>query len=105
MAGRSLVSCRNEVSTTCELIEEAEELWAAEQSEKPKALDSISKNYERFKHGNNETPAVNQEGMSSIPWPKTESGDPLNVDLLLATANQPSITKGCYATPCEIAAA
>lgn len=63
------------------------------------------KNYKCFKHGDNEKRAVDQKGMLLIPWPQKGSGDPLDVDLLLATANEPSLTKGSYATPQEIAAA
>ena len=62
------------------------------------------KNYKCFKHGANEVPAVDQNGMLTIDWPKTESGDPLDVDLLLATANKPCLnSNGSYATPQEIA--
>ena len=130
------VPCRTEVSTVCELIKEAKELWAAEQSKKRNpgpissdwgavglllnpngtGLDEIregwsrrveeeSQNYKCFKHGDNEKRAVDQKGMLLIPWPQKGSGDPLDVDLLLATANEPSLTKGSYATPQEIAAA
>ncbi len=64
------------------------------------------KNYKCFKHGDNEKRAVDQKGMLTIDWPRTESGDLLAVDLLLATANQPCLNiNGSYATPQEIAAA
>ena len=128
------VPCQREVSTACELIEEAEELWAAERlrtrsscistdwgavglllnPERP-GLDEIRagwscrvkkehKIYKCFKHGNNEKPSLDQEGMLSIDWSNTESGGPLGVDLLLATANKPSLKEDCsYANPQEIA--
>ena len=128
------VPCQHKVSMAAQLVEEAEELWAAERLGtksscissnwgavglllNPERTDDLgeikegwsrrvreeSKNYKCFKHGDNEKRSVDQKGMLLIPWPNTESGDPLNVDLLLATANQPSLTKGSYATPQEIA--
>ena len=119
------------------MIEEAEELWAAERLEPRSScistdwgavglllnperpgLDEIKagwlrrvkkepQNYEGFKKGANERePAVDQEGMLSIDWPNPESGDLLDVDLLLAIATQPSLNNDCcYATPQEIAVA
>ena len=133
------VPCQRKVSTADQLVEEAEELWVAEQSPRTDSprpapicisndwgavglllnpnrtgLDEIragwfrrveeeSQNYKYFKHGDNEKRAVDQKGMLLIPWPQKESGDPLDVDLLLATATEPSLTKGAYATPQEIA--
>lgn len=128
------VPCRCPVSSADHLVQEAQALWAAEQS-KPSTpgplsdhwgavgllcnlrcttLDTIragwtervaeeQDNYARFRHTNREPAAVGPDGLLAIPWPTTESGDPLAMDLLLATATVPSLHKGSYATPEAIA--
>lgn len=129
-----VLPCRCTVSTADQLVNEAEALWAAEQS-RPSTSGPISatwgavglllnpnqtglddvragwsrrveaerRHYEHFKHGANERPAVGPDGILSIPWPNAESGVPLNVDLLLATATAPCLNNGSYATPQAIA--
>ena len=131
-----VLACRCTVSTADQLVNEAQALWAAEQS-KPSmpgpisatwgavglllnpnqtALDDIKagwsrrveaerKHYEPFSHAHNERPAVCPDGILSIPWPIPESGAPLNVDVLLATATVPCLNNGSYATPQVIAEA
>lgn len=132
-----VMPCRCTVSTADQLVNEAQALWAAEQSHRsppgplaatwgavgllpnPRcqaALDDIRdgwtrrvaqepQHYAHFKHAANEQPAVSPDGILSIQWPSTESGAPLNVDLLLATAIVPCFNNGSYATPQAIAEA
>jgi hypothetical protein len=55
-------------------------------------------------HGPGETPQVDARGHLTLEWPQDyESGDPLDFDLLLATANVPDLDGGRYASPTEIA--
>jgi hypothetical protein len=62
--------------------------------------------YRGFPHANGEETAIGPDGLLTIAWPKTESGDDLAVDLLLATATKPEpLVEGHYAPPNEIAAA
>jgi hypothetical protein len=128
-----VVPCRSTVSTPEQLVDEAEELWAAEHKRSdPRAVstewgavgllvnpqknvsDEIKigwsrrvakegQHYEEFRHSAKEQAAVNREGMLTIPWPKAKSVDSVNVDILLATANQPCLINGLYATPQMIA--
>lgn len=131
-----VMPCRCTVSTADQLVNEAEILWAAEQSNlaKPgpisadwgavglminpkqtadddikagwlRRVESERQHYEGFSHAENEEPAVDPSGILSIPWPMPESGAPLNVDILLATATQPCVDGGFYATPQVIAEA
>ena len=130
------VPCRCVVHTLGQAIEEAEALWAAEQSDwatpgplaagwgaigllpnpNRTGLDALTigwsariadedEVYERFPHGDGEAPAVTPSGTLAIPWPITEVGEPLDVDLLLATATVPTLHGGAYAAPEVIAAA
>lgn len=55
-------------------------------------------------HGPDEEPQVDAQGYLTIEWPrKRDGGDPLDFDLLLATANVPSLRGNRYASPPEIA--
>lgn len=130
------VPCRCGVHTLDHLVEEAEALWVAEQSNpsnpgplaanwgavgllcnpKRRELDTLRAGwsarvasehniYKQFPHGDGEVPAVTPDGILTIPWPTTESGDSADVDFMLATATAPTLHKGAYATPQEIAAA
>ena len=56
--------------------------------------------YKDFPSKKGEQPAVNSDGILTIPWPCTESGDRVDVDFLLATATVPTLV---YATPDTIA--
>ena len=47
--------------------------------------------YQGFSHAANEQPAVGPDGILSIPWPIAESGAPLKMDVLLATATVPCL--------------
>jgi hypothetical protein len=62
--------------------------------------------YLNFPHTTHETPAVDRHGMLNIPWPKTDSGELRQVDMLLATATQPNcLVDDAYPSPEAIAAA
>ena len=61
--------------------------------------------YTDFCHKEGEQPAVNSDGILTIPWPCTESDTPVDVDFLLATATVPTLCNGEYATPQTIAGA
>ena len=50
-----------------------------------------------------EDAAVDKRGILTIPWPKCTDGSALEVDVILATATNPKIVKGSYATPDKIA--
>ena len=129
------VPCQAAVETFAQLTEEAEALWAAERkrtnSHKLAAnwgavgllgnpsqtgLDSFSADwsarvtvendiYKHFPSVEGEVAAVTPDGLLSIQWPATESGTPLEADLLLAT---PTVPRDCdknrvYASPQQIA--
>ncbi len=128
--------CRCCITTADQLVNEAQALWAAEQSCRSTpgplsarwgavgllpnpartTLDAIrtgwarrvaeeAKNYAQFPHADGEGAAVNSDGILTIPWPTAESGVPLEVDLLLATATRPPSLNPSYATPEAIAKA
>ena len=61
--------------------------------------------YGKLNAADSEDAAVDQSGLLTIPWPETEDGSPLEVDLLLATATAPKIVDGRYPTVQEIAGA
>ena len=48
---------------------------------------------------------MDESGFLTIPWPESEDGSPLDVDVLLATATAPTIVDGRYPTAQEIAEA
>jgi len=55
--------------------------------------------YRAFPCAKDELPVVGSDGILQFPWSVTESGDPLTVDLVLATATVPTLrTDGTYAT-------
>lgn len=56
--------------------------------------------YRQFPGADGETPAITPSGALAIAWPITETGDSLDVDFVLATANRPTTP---YATPQKIA--
>lgn len=68
-------------------------------------VTSERKWYSGFRHAANEQPAVGDDGFLTVLWPTTESGIALELDALLATATQPSLSGGTYATSEVIAAA
>ena len=49
-----------------------------------------------------EAPA-SPSGSLTIPWPATLSGVPLDFDVLMGTATNPTIVRGCYADAQEVA--
>ena len=48
---------------------------------------------------------VDESGHMKIPWPESEDRADLGVDILLATATNPTIVGGHYASPQQVAAA
>ena len=59
--------------------------------------------YGRLNAADNEDAAVDESGFLTIPWPESEDGSGLEVDVLLATATNPTIVNGRYPTAEEIA--
>lgn len=56
------------------------------------------RHYQSFKHAEEETPAVAPDGILSIPWPTLANDEPIGLDIVLATATQPSLSGGLYPT-------
>jgi len=132
-----VVRCRNEVRATVDLIAEAEYLWAAERKAprngaisapwgcvallgNPERDASVGvlegwsarvpseRRYPRIAQAGDEGELVTNGGRLQLPWPASVSdGRPVGLDLLLATANQPTLTgtPAAYPAPAEIAAA
>jgi hypothetical protein len=121
--------CRYFITNADQLVNEAQALWAAEQSSRSPpgpvsakwgavgllpnpvltTLDTIragwarrvaeeADRYAQFPHADGEQAAVSRDGILRIPWPTAESGVPVEVDLLLATATVPCLHNGSYAT-------
>lgn len=61
--------------------------------------------YGQLSAADNEKAAVDETGLLTIPWPESEDGLGLDVDVLLATATNPTIVEGRYPTTQEIAEA
>ena len=59
--------------------------------------------YGRLNAADNEDAAVDESGFLTIPWPESEDGSGLEVDVLLATATNSTIVNGRYPTAEEIA--
>ena len=128
-----VVPCRRLVRTATDLVEEAERLWTAETRDgsnpehrisakdgwgcvallanprRPLAGDlraswtervSNEPGYGRPGSADGEEDAVDAEGLLHIPWPESED---LEVDVLFATANDPTIEDGRYPSPEQIA--
>jgi hypothetical protein len=130
-----LVRCLRDVSTADDLIAEAEHLWTAERSGKPnhrvsagygcvallrhphqdisqELLDAWAGRVSREQgYGNvpqtaREGCLVSDRGLLQIPWPTLIDGNnPVAIDLLLATANHPTLEgeRKSYPTPVTIA--
>ena len=126
--------CKRPASSIEDVIAEAKWLWAAEMKcakpteaisakwgcvamttnpnrEFPKELlqgwnTTVSKKtpYGRLKHACDEAPIVNADGILNIAWPSTLDGNVLDLDILLATATNPTISvDGQYPTDEDIA--
>ena len=117
-----MVRYSNTVSSTADLIEEAEHLWKAEQPgadagriaadwgcvallcnpdrKVPEDLlrpwaERVERepNYGRVSQTQKEGILVSKAGLLQIDWPRlVEGGEPVSLDLLLVTANDPRIT-------------
>jgi hypothetical protein len=111
-----VLQCQRSVTTSAELIAEAEWLWAAERkdvpclSNSPKRIISagwgcvgllcntqtpipaeILEGWAQrvaIKHANNKH-LVDARGLLQIPWPIQAEGTPITLDLLLATSTNP----------------
>ena len=60
--------------------------------------------YGQLAHAANEKPAVDKHsGFLNITWPGTQDGSTLALDLLLATATNPTIRNGRYASVQDVA--
>jgi hypothetical protein len=130
-----LVACRHSISTVDDLVAEAEHLWAAEKDteqrtrnvsatwgciallvnpKKPdtaRLVDGWVKRIAREVHYGKldrvlaEGVLVNANGQIAIPWPQRKDGKAIDIDILLMTATNPTITDGRYPTSEEIAVA
>ena len=59
--------------------------------------------YGRLKAADNEDAAVDESGFLTIPWPESEDGAGLKVDVLLATTTNPTIDGGDYPSAQQVA--
>ena len=113
-----------------DLVEEARSLWAAEggksgisdtwgcvgllrnrgsrlpagQDERWRELVADERHYKQLAAAKNDSLAVDEIGLLSIPWPKLLDGSTLRFDALLATATRPTLDKGRYPSAGKIAA-
>jgi len=127
------VRCSRYVSSIDDLVEEAESLWATERNSyttngkrsaswgcvalmanPSSAIPTVLRDdwarhvasehlYGRFCLAAGENAIVSPEGMLQIPWPTLDDVRSLNLDILLATATNPTIKKDRYPTAEEIA--
>jgi len=123
------IRCSRGVSTGADLIAEAEALWKAEQSDAPagriaagwgcvallchperkvpKSLlgawaDRVARepNYGQVSQTQTEGRLIGDDGLLKIDWPRlVEGGAPVDVDLLLVTANDPRINASSLKYP------
>jgi len=119
-----VIPCRATVRSAEELIEEAEALWRAESSggnpQRPLCASwgavgalfsdgdsdelrhewSVHVRKERYpdlRHLKSEGPVLNPDGTLAIKWPRTLAGSPVSgFDVILATANCPTLKAGRY---------
>jgi hypothetical protein len=114
------IPCSRDISSPSDIIDEAKSLWAAERKEKnsdrisarwgcvallpnpdgnipseiltswSKRIDQESR-YGNLKHARSEQQIVDDAGILQIPWPLTADDGPLQLDLLLATATNPTL--------------
>ena len=131
--GRAIVlACRAPVTSAVDLVEEAQHLWQAERGkegsisakwgcvallenpERPVPNDLRTGWTKRFQQearygalnsARGEATVVDEGGFLTTSWPRTDDDSPLGVDLLVATATDPTIIRGDYPSAREIAAA
>ena len=87
------------------LIENPERPIANDLRNRWTTLISESPCYGRLNFADNEDAPVDESGFLNIRWPRSEDCSDLEVDVLLATATDPTIKFGCYPTAREIAQA
>jgi hypothetical protein len=74
-------------------------LWSKHFNERADAARAVQRTC-----ASEEAPQIDNHGFLRVGWPQElEHGEPVAFDLLLATANEPSIARGQYAGPAEIA--
>jgi hypothetical protein len=124
-----LIPCKNALNHPDDLIQEAEHLWAAEKKSKhvssaigaswgcvgimtnPRWEDASQYARawaDRFADAATcyrDTLVMSEDGQLRIRWPVDEQGQPVDVDIILATATVPSHEGGSYATAKTVAAA
>ena len=121
-----VVPCCRTVRSASDLVDEAEHLWAAERKKKRSACisaawgcvallenpdhpmsgklrDGWTERVSRetcygqlMNSANGEEVVVDKDGFLKIPWPESVDGSDLEVDVLLATATNPTIVGGRY---------
>jgi len=124
-----VIRCAHSVSTSRDLIAEAEALWKAEQPladagrigsdwgcvvllrnperQIPKDIlkawaERVGQepNYGRVSQSDEEGRLICERGILRIPWPRlVGGGEPVQLDLLLATANNPTFAGASHAYP------
>ena len=130
-----VVPCKAPVNGMDDLVTEAQHLWQAEQAEggtqrsisakwgcvallehpkRPMPDDMRAgwtnyvqreQRYGALNSARGEASVVDEEGFLMISWPKTDDDSDLAVDVLLATATDPTLIRGDYPSAREIAAA
>ena len=127
-----VVPCKTPVNGVEDLVSEARHLWQAEGGKKggisakwgcvallenprhpiPDVLRTgWTKHVRREPHygalnsARGEATVVDEEGFLTTSWPRTDDDSDLGVDVLLATATDPTIIRGDYPSAREIAAA
>lgn len=130
--GRAIVlACRAPVTRAVDLVEEAQHLWRAEggkegsisakwgcvalleNPERPVPDDLRTDWTKRFQQealgalnsARGEATVVDKRGFLKISWPRTDDDSALGVDVLVATATDPTIIRGDYPSAREVAAA
>ena len=130
-----VVPCKALVNSVDDVVTEAQHLWQAEQAERGKERRISAKwgcvallehpkrpmpdnmragwtkyvqrkqRYGALNSARGEPSVVDEEGFLTISWPRTEDDSDLAVDVLLATATDPTLIRGDYPSAQEIAAA
>ena len=131
--GRAIVlACQARETSVLGLVEEARHLWRAEGGKKDSIsakwgcvalLENPQRplpddlrtgwtehfqreaRYEALNSARGEATVVDESGFLTISWPRTDDDSALGVDVLVATATDPTVIRGAYPSAREIAAA
>jgi hypothetical protein len=128
-----VLRCKSPIVCPEDLISRAQELWAAEQTDPccpgptsaswgcvaalpnpehkipPELFRAWEKtvshkpSYGSLHHAPGEESVVSADGILQIGWPETPDARSLPLDVLLATATDPTLSRECYPTPKQIA--